>query len=94
MIEHDRLVRERAREVDQILELRISKTRLGTTSLAVFTEFRGADDDRVIVTVETIYVVVDVKTLTKQPIPDAIRAALQAGAAGRLTDRAGYQSEN
>ena len=78
---------------DQVLELRIGATRLGTTSFTIGTEFRVAGEPRVIVTVETIYVLVDGKTLTKLPLPDAIRAALQEGAAGRVADHAGYQSE-
>ena len=78
---------------DQVLELRIAATRLGTTSFTIGTEFRVAGEERVMVTVETIYVLVDGKTLTKLPLPDAIRAALQEGAAGRVTDHAGYQSE-
>jgi acyl-CoA thioester hydrolase len=78
---------------DQVLELRMGATRLGTTSFAIGTEFRVAGEDRVIVTVETIYVLVDGKTLTKLPLPDEIRVALQEGAAGRVTDHAGYQSE-
>ena len=78
---------------DQVLELRIAATRLGTTSFTIGTAFRVAGEERVIVTVETIYVLVDGKTLTKLPLTDAIRAALQEGAAGRVTDHAGYQSE-
>ena len=78
---------------DQVLELRIAATRLGTTSFTIGTEFRVAGEARVIVTVETIYVLVDGKTLTKLPLPDEIRVALQEGAAGRVTDHAGYQSE-
>jgi acyl-CoA thioester hydrolase len=78
---------------DQVLELRMGATRLGTTSFAIGTEFRVAGEERVIVTVETIYVLVDGKTLTKLPLPDEIRVALQEGAAGRVTDHAGYQSE-
>ena len=79
---------------DQVLELRIAATRLGTTSFTIGTAFRVAGEERVIVTVETIYVLVDGETLTKLPLPDAIRVALQEGAAGRVTDHAGYQSEN
>jgi acyl-CoA thioester hydrolase len=79
---------------DQVLELRIAATRLGTTSFTIRTEFRVADNDLLIVTVETVYVLVDAKTLTKLPLPDEIRAALQEGAAGRIADHAGYQSGN
>jgi len=82
---------------DQVLELSIAPTRLGTTSFTVGTDVRIAGDDRVIVTVETVYVLVDARTLTKLAIPDALRAALQSGAAGRTTDHAAYKgfpSEN
>jgi acyl-CoA thioester hydrolase len=76
---------------DQVLELSITATRLGTTSFTLGTAFRIAGGDgAVIVTVETVYVLVDGRTLTKVPLPDALRAALQEGAAGRITDHAAY----
>jgi acyl-CoA thioester hydrolase len=75
---------------DQVLELSVTPTRLGNSSFTIGTEFRIAGDDRVIVTVETVYVLVDARTLTKLAISDALRAALQTGAAGRVTDHAGY----
>ena len=79
---------------DQVLELSISPARLGNTSFTVDTAFRvanaGGVDERVIVAVETIYVLVDAKTLIKVPLPAPLRAALQEGAADRLTDHAGY----
>ena len=78
---------------DQVLELRIAAKRLGTTSFTIGTEFRVAGEERAIVTVETVHVLVDAKSLTKLPLPDAIRVALQEGAAGRRTDHAAYQSE-
>ena len=76
---------------DQVLELSIAPTRLGNTSFTIGTEFRIAGDDRVIVTVETVYVLVDARTLTKLPIPPALRVALESGAAGRVTDHAAYK---
>ena len=76
---------------DQVLELSVAATRLGHTSFTVATEFRIAGGDgRVIVTVETIYVLVDGRTLTKLPLPDDLRAALQKGAAGRRIDHAAH----
>jgi acyl-CoA thioester hydrolase len=75
---------------DQVLELSIAAVRLGTTSFTVGTEFRIAGDDRVIVAVETVYVLVDGRTLTKLPLSESLRAALQDGAAGRVTDHAAY----
>ena len=75
---------------DQVLELSIATARLGTTSFTVGTAFRIAGEDRVIVTVDTVYVLVDGRTLTKLPLPDALRAALQEGAAGQVTDHAAF----
>ena len=78
---------------DEVLELSVTPKHLGNTSFTLLTEFRIADpagDNRVIVTVETVYVLVDAKTLTKMPLPDRIRAALQSGASGRETDHAGF----
>jgi acyl-CoA thioester hydrolase len=75
---------------DQVLELSIAVSRLGTTSFTVGTEFRIAGADRLIAAVETVYVLVDGRTLTKLPLPDWLRAALQHQAAGRVTDHAAY----
>ena len=63
---------------DQVLELSIAAIRLGTTSFTVGTTFRIAGERRRIVTVETVYVLVDAHTLTKLPLPDSLRAALTA----------------
>ena len=80
---------------DQVLELSIAATRLGNTSFTVFTEFRVAGGDgSVIVTVETVYVLVDATSLSKLPLPETLRAALQGGAAGRVTDHAAYLSHD
>lgn len=77
-------------QFDQVLELSVGAARLGTTSFTLATEFRIAGDDRVIATAETVYVLVNAKTLTKLTLPDHVRSALQTGAAGRATDHAGY----
>jgi len=78
---------------DQVLELSMTPERLGNTSFTIRTEFRIAGEDRIIVTIETVYVLVDARSLTKLALPDAIRRAIEEGAAGRRTDHAGYQSE-
>ena len=75
---------------DQVLELSIAVIRLGTTSFTIGTTFRIAGDEQVIVTAETVYVLVDGRTLTKLPLPDPLRAALQEGGAGKATDHAAY----
>jgi acyl-CoA thioester hydrolase len=78
---------------DQVLELSIAPTRLGNTSFTLKTDFRIAGEERVIVTAETVYVLVDAKTLTKLSIPDHVRHALQSGAAGRSVDHAAHLVE-
>jgi acyl-CoA thioester hydrolase len=74
---------------DQVLALSIAATRLGTTSFTIGTTFRVAGEDRILATAETIYVLVDARTLTKLAIPDTLRTALESGASGRVTDHAG-----
>jgi len=76
---------------DQVLELSMTPLRLGNTSFTILVEFRIAGEARVIVTIETVYVLVDARSLTKLPLPEAVRAAMQEGAAGRSTDHAGYR---
>ena len=76
---------------DQVLALSVSAERLGTTSFTLRTEFRIAgDDERVIAVVETIYVLVDAKTLQKTPLPERLRAAFQDGGKGKFTDHAAF----
>ena len=75
---------------DQVLELSIAPVHLGNTSFTFRTEFRLAGSEPLIATVETVYVLVDVKTLTKLAIPDPIRKAFSEGAAGRTVDHAGF----
>jgi acyl-CoA thioester hydrolase len=78
---------------DEVLELSMQTTKLGNTSFTVATECRVAGDPRVIVTIETIYVLVDASTLTKMPLPDHIRRALAHGALGKVTDHAAVGSQ-
>jgi acyl-CoA thioester hydrolase len=75
---------------DQVLELSIAAVRLGTTSFTVGTTFRIAGEAPVIATAETVYVLVDARTLTKLSLPESLRAALTAGAGGRVTDHAAF----
>jgi acyl-CoA thioester hydrolase len=79
---------------DEVLELSIAATRLGTTSFTVATASRIAGRDAVIVSVETVYVLVDARTLTKMALPDSLRQAFLEGASGRVTDHAGHISSS
>ncbi len=75
---------------DQVLEISVSTKHLGNTSFTLATEFRLAGDERVIVNVETVYVHVDHHTLTKSPLPPALRAAMERGASNVTIDHAAY----
>jgi acyl-CoA thioester hydrolase len=75
---------------DQVLEISMYTKHLGNTSFTLAADFRIAGDERVIVTVETVYVLVEHKTLKKKPLPDDLRASLENGARGTVVDHAAY----
>lgn len=75
---------------DNVLDVSVAATRIGTTSFTLLAEFRIAGTERVIVTTETVYVHVDTHTLTKRELPQHLRAALEKGAAGVAVDHANY----
>jgi acyl-CoA thioester hydrolase len=75
---------------DDVLEIAVWASRLGTTSVTLSFELRRAGTADVLVTAETVYVHVDAKTFAKREIAPEMRAALETGAAGKTTDHAGY----
>jgi acyl-CoA thioester hydrolase len=75
---------------DNVLEVSTWVSRVGTTSFVINTEMRRAGETEVLATTETIYVLVDPKSFTKRPIEPHMRAALEAGARGKVADHAGY----
>jgi acyl-CoA thioester hydrolase len=77
---------------DDVLEIRVATRHLGNTSFTLGCEFRIAGAEPVIATGETVYVLVDSATLSKMPLPDALRAALQRGSTARV-DHAGYLAQ-
>lgn len=76
--------------LDDVLELSMSVSHLGTTSFTIVTDVRRAGDARIITTVETVSVFIDGVSMKKEPIPADIRAALERGAPGVVVDHAGY----
>jgi len=76
--------------LDNVLEISMRASRIGTTSLTLSAEMRRAGEAEILVTTETIYVHVDHKTFAKREIEPKMRAALEAGARGKTTDHAGY----
>jgi acyl-CoA thioester hydrolase len=75
---------------DDVIEVSIWASRLGTTSLTLSCELRRAGELDALATIETVYVHVDAKTWTKREIAPEMRAALEAGASGKRADHAGY----
>lgn len=76
--------------LDNVLEISMRASRIGTTSLTLSAEMRRAGKAEILVSTETVYVHVDHKTFTKREIEPKMRAALEAGARGKTTDHAGY----
>jgi acyl-CoA thioester hydrolase len=73
---------------DQVLEISVGAKHVGTTSFTLSAEFRIAGQGSVIATAETVYVLVDANALTKTPLPQDLRDALERGAAGLVVDHA------
>ena len=77
---------------DDVLELSVRSIAQGTTSFTLITEFRRAGHAAITCEVETVYVRVEGKVLTKRPLGEDFRAALMRGSAGAIVDHAGYLS--
>lgn len=75
---------------DDVLEISVRTIRIGTTSFVLQFDLARPGEPDALVTSETTYVHVDPKTWTKREIEPHMRAALEAGAAGKTVDHAGY----
>jgi acyl-CoA thioester hydrolase len=75
---------------DDVLEVSISMSRMGTISFTLSTEMRRAGETAVLATTETTYVHVDPKHHRKRAISPKVRAAIEEGARGKSVDHAGY----
>lgn len=73
---------------DDVLQIAVAATHLGTTSFTLACEIHVAGRPQLVATCQSIYVLVDAKTLEKTPLPADFRAALQAGAPGRYVQHA------
>jgi acyl-CoA thioester hydrolase len=75
---------------DDVLEVSVWASRIGTTSFTLAFDLRRASDGTLLLTSETVYVHVDPKSFAKRGIEPRMRAALEMGARGKSTDHAGY----
>ena len=74
---------------DDVIEARVHTVRVGTTSFTLATQFLRWPDGAPLVTAETVYVATDPVRGIKQPVSDAHRQKLEAGAPGVVVDHAG-----
>ena len=74
---------------DDVLNIAVRCTAIGTTSYTLGLEMRRHGTDAVLVTASTVCVHVDNKTWAKTPLPPDIRRAIETGAPGRVVDHAG-----
>jgi acyl-CoA thioester hydrolase len=77
---------------DQVLEIAVSVSSLGTTSFTFATDFRIAGSEELIASAETVRVLMDAASMQKIAIPDDLRATLAKGAPGVVVDHAAYLS--
>ncbi len=77
---------------NEVVEVRCWTSRTGTTSFTVGMAMRRAGTEPILVTAETVYVVVDPKGWVKRPLTSAEIASLTAGGAGQAIDHAGYRA--
>jgi acyl-CoA thioester hydrolase len=75
---------------DDVLEIAVATSRLGTTSFTLTFEIRRAGEERLLARCETVYVHVDKAGYRKRAIAPEMRLALQRGAAGVCVDHAGH----
>ena len=60
-------------KVDEIIELHVRVSNIGTTSLTLNLEIYAEGNDRLLTSIETVYVGYDTATESTRPVPDAIR---------------------
>lgn len=60
-------------KVDEIIELHVRVSNIGNTSLTLNLEIYAEGNDRLLTSIETVYVGYDTTTESTRPVPDAIR---------------------
>jgi len=77
---------------DDVVQIAVSAARVGTTSFVLAMDLRPSGAPRAAAGAETTYVLTREAELVKCPIPDDLRARLEAGAQGVVVDHAGTGS--
>lgn len=74
---------------DDVLAARVTAPHTGNSSYTLRVDFVRHDDGSPVASAEAVYVMVTTDPWRKTPLPDDIRAALQAGAPGSSINHAG-----
>jgi acyl-CoA thioester hydrolase len=74
---------------DDVLELTVRRGHIGTTSFVLGVDVRIAGHPQLVATIETVYVVIDMASRTKHPLPPEFRAGLEQDLAA-VVDHAGW----
>ena len=74
---------------DDVLALHIEPQKLGNTSYTLGVRFENYAQAKLLAEATITYVVLDAKSMTKMPIPDAMRVELERAACGVTVDHAG-----
>jgi acyl-CoA thioester hydrolase len=74
---------------DDVLAISVETSHIGTTSYTLRLTFSNYQTNKELAVSEITYVMVDVNTFQKTPIPEKIRIKLRDGAINLVTDHAG-----
>lgn len=74
---------------DEVLRATIRPGRLGNTSFSLALDFHRYGSDEKVADAAITYVLIAPSTGAKQPLPESLRATLQAGAPGTVISHAG-----
>ncbi len=74
---------------DDVLELRVQMTNIGTTSFTLNTEMLNSETQESVATAEAVYVMLDKASFRKCVIPEHLRFKLEGAGKGQVIDQSG-----
>lgn len=79
---------------DQVLEVTVRVTHVGTTSFTAISELRVAGEEQLRACAETVHVLIDERVMRKVPVGKRQRELLLRGTRGAKVDHAGYLAQS
>ena len=74
---------------DDVVEIRVSPGKIGTTSYTLLMDMYNHSTDRHLVSAKIVYVMVSADSFEKMAIPEEMREQLSSGASGIIVDHSG-----